>query len=179
MKQSTALLISAGATAFLLVLAGAVVTSVNNPQVASAQPQTAPAWVGDAAEQPAQRSSRGQSGEVQAQAPQPAPQADPVAPGADLTADQAAMVATRLARGAALLKTPELVDYGGVSAYEVALNAGTVYIGAQNGAILGVVPAQNPQAYQRRGERERSRVQPFAERSEHDEEHDEEDDDHE
>lgn len=176
MKQSTALLISAGATAFLLVVVGGVVSSVSNPQVATAQPQAAPAQTSGDTAQPAQRTERDRPRELQSQAPQTAPQLDPVAPGAALSSDQAAVIAMRLARGASLLRAPELVDYEGASAYEVALNAGTIYISAQNGAVLGVVPAQNSQAFRGRGDRERNRAQPFAERPEHDEE---DDDDHE
>lgn len=172
MKQSTALWFSAGVTAFMLVVAGGVITRLNGAQAEPAQAQTAAAPAADGLAQPAPHAERDRQRQTAPQALQAAPEA----PGATLSADQAAMIAARLARGASVLKAPELVDYGGATAYEVTLNAGTIYINAHSGAILGVVPAQNPQAFQRRGERgERSSVRPFVERAEHDEE----DDDHE
>jgi len=58
-----------------------------------------------------------------------------------LTADQAGSLALQLAPGARLVQQPQLVNYNGTAAYQVVLNAGTVYLDASTGQVLGVVPA--------------------------------------
>ncbi len=53
-----------------------------------------------------------------------------------LSADDAAQLVLRAAPGTTLLGQPELVDFRGTAAYEVQLDAGTVYVDANSGEFL-------------------------------------------
>ncbi len=80
---------------------------------------------------------------------QPAPaQPQPVIQAA-LTPQRALEIALITAPGTVAQRIPELVDFQGVVAYEVLLNAGTMYVDANSGAILynGVAVQPPPQAY--------------------------------
>ncbi len=89
---------------------------------------------------------------------------DVPAPTYAVSGDQARDIALGVAdAGATLLKTPELVSYQGVPAYEVTLDKGMVYVDAQTAAVLfnsAVAPKlisqelamQSAQAYMRGGD---------------------------
>ena len=97
--------------------------------------------------------------EVQnAQATQTAQSATASEPSYRLSADDAAQLVLRAAPGTTLLGLPELVDFRGAAAYEVQLDAGTVYVDANSGEFL----------YAQRGHRD------FEGDSEGDEQHEEE-----
>ena len=53
-----------------------------------------------------------------------------------LAADRAAQLALAVAPGASVVRTPELVNFQGTAAYEVTLDAGTVYMDAVSGQVL-------------------------------------------
>ncbi len=104
--------------------------------------QSAPAPVANASQSQATQRPR-----VQPAQPQPVIQAA-------LTPQRALEIALITAPGTVAQRMPELVDFQGVVAYEVLLNAGTMYIDANSGAILynGVVvqpppPPQSPPVY--------------------------------
>lgn len=137
MKQRTALLIAAALTAFVLVIAGSLALSISqrslgkaiSPDGAAAEPvsaQVAPARVQQPAPALAPAQAGGAAGAVQAKL---------------ITADRASQVALKLLTGATLQKAPELVNYKGRMAYEVMLSAGTVYVDAFSGKVLGTVVA--------------------------------------
>lgn len=100
--------------------------------------QSASAPIAEAAAQPAQR-PRVRPTPAQ---PQPAIQAA-------LTPQRALEIALIAAPGAVAQRMPELVDFQGAVAYEVLLNAGTMYVDANSGAILynSVAVQPPPQAY--------------------------------
>ncbi len=182
-KQRTALIIAAGATAFMLVTAGAVIrTASSQPQRAAAlSPSTtapvatiaAPAidatamqyrqlideansriqQLKDENARLRQEMDQAIAGD-NATAPQSAPAAG------QISADSAAQVALNLAPGAQLLGTPELVNFQGAMAYEVLLNAGTVYVDANSGQPLHAISA-----------RQRNRQRFEQDQNQHDDEH--------
>jgi uncharacterized membrane protein YkoI len=127
MKQSSALILAAVVTAFVLVVVGGVTATLLQPAPAQTAPgeQAAPVEIQPTAA-PAQDA--------------PAEQA---APDAELTADRAALLALDATDGAQLDGTPELVNFEGTTAYEVVLDQGKVYVDAQTGDILhnGAAPA--------------------------------------
>lgn len=53
-----------------------------------------------------------------------------------LSAERAAQIAALVAPGASLARTPELVNFQGAVAFEVVLDAGTLYIDATSGQVL-------------------------------------------
>lgn len=53
-----------------------------------------------------------------------------------LSAERAAQIAALVAPGASLARTPELVNFQGAAAFEVLLDAGTLYIDAASGQVL-------------------------------------------
>jgi uncharacterized membrane protein YkoI len=53
-----------------------------------------------------------------------------------LSAERAAQIAALVAPGASLAQMPELVNFQGVAAFEVVLDAGTLYIDAASGQVL-------------------------------------------
>ena len=57
-------------------------------------------------------------------------------PAYPVSPEQAAAVALALAPGAALTRAPELVDFQGMVAYEVALDRGTIYVDASSSQVL-------------------------------------------
>jgi len=57
-------------------------------------------------------------------------------PPAYLSAERAAQIASLVAPGANLTRTPELVNFQGAAAFEVVLDAGTLYIDAASGQVL-------------------------------------------
>jgi hypothetical protein len=131
MNQRMALILAGGLTAFMLVVVGAVATTVilKPATVANTVPVQAPA------------------------AAQPA-----AAIAVQLSAAQAAQVALNAAPGATLTNTPDLVSFQGTVAYEVILNQGTLYVDANTGQVLynGVTAAASAPAASTRGERHRN-----------------------
>lgn len=167
MSQKLAIFISIALTAFVLVIAGAVIGRVSQDTVQAeaapaAQDPTEPAVDPAAAATLApdreaayqaliqQANARLQAAYDQIQAQQAAQAtaqsaAQPAAPQAvstGLTSDQAAALALQTFPGAILLSPPRLVNYQGVTAFEVLLDQGPLYIDAQTGLILynGVIP---------------------------------------
>lgn len=53
-----------------------------------------------------------------------------------VTPEQAQQLALERVPGATLIRTPEVVSYQGVAAYEVVLDQGTLYLDAQSAAVL-------------------------------------------
>lgn len=53
-----------------------------------------------------------------------------------LSAERAAQIAALVAPGASLAQMPELVNFQGAAAFEVVLDAGTLYIDAASGQVL-------------------------------------------
>lgn len=102
--------------------------------------QSVPAPVANASRSQATQRPRAQPAPAQ---PQPQPQ--PVIQAA-LTPQRALEIALIAAPGTVAQRMPELVDFQGVVAYEVLLNAGTMYVDANSGAILynGVVVQPPP-----------------------------------
>ncbi len=120
----TALLISAVITAFVLVLTGGIVARMAAAPAAAAQEQ--------AVSLPVQ-------GPVEAAAPAvDTVVVEAAAPAVvnEIDAQTAARLALAYARGAKLLRWPELVDLQGVRAYEVVLDQGTIYLDAATGTML-------------------------------------------
>jgi uncharacterized membrane protein YkoI len=120
MKQSSALILAAIVTAFVLVVVGGVTATLMQPAPAQTAPTT-------------------QSAPAEQNAPtQPAP-----ADATTITTDRAALLALDATEGAQLSGTPELVSFEGTTAYEVILNQGKVYVDAQTGDVLhnGAAPA--------------------------------------
>lgn len=164
MTQRTTLLISAALAAFVLGAVGALVgwagagglpvsqtgpAGSGAPDAAAYQRQLAEAnarleqanrQLEEAYQRQRQLAQQLQDQQGQpGQSPQP-----PAAPqsGQGLTPEQAALVAQVAAPGASLLAQPELVDLQGVSAYEVRLDRGTVYVDASGGKIIaGTLPS--------------------------------------
>jgi len=151
MNQKTALIISAGATAFMLFTAGAVIRVTSQPQTVAAQTVStvAPVATSVTAQQYTQlineanariQQLKNENAMLQQQAGQtPAGSAATVSnvPAAgQITADAAAQAALNAAPGAQLMSTPELVNFQGTTAFEVVLNTGSVYIDAGSGQLL-------------------------------------------
>jgi hypothetical protein len=151
-------------TAFVLVLTGGVVAiaSASRPAAAaSADPPT------DAREAQWQ-ALLAQANERLQQAY--ADQGQAAAPVDDLGALGAARAALLAAPGARLLQPPERVRFEGVTAYEVVLDQGVVYVDAATGQVLYNGPAAAQTALRSRGDDEHD------EHEQH--EHDDDDDDH-
>ncbi|MBL8055726.1 MAG: hypothetical protein JNK29_03465 [Anaerolineales bacterium] len=123
MSQRSALLAAAGITAFVLVLIGGLVA-----QAALAAPPSS--------------SPSAPSGPV----PDPTAAGVPLSDGYPVTASLAATIAGNVAPGIRLLTAPELVDYQGSVAYEVATDRGLIYVDATTGQVLyngAQAPARN------------------------------------
>ncbi len=120
MTQRMTLLIAGAITAFMLVLIGGVAVTVASKPAAASQTEV--------------------QGQVQSAStvsvPTAGAQPAPATQTATLSPDVAAQVALNVVQGAALTRTPELVDYQGTLAYEVLLDQGTVYVNANTGGIL-------------------------------------------
>lgn len=160
MKQKPALIIAAGATVFTLALAGAAV------RIGSAQPQRAVAQssnttssvatiappTADATALQYKQLIDEANARIQALKDENASLRKQLetakanaanAPAANtISADDAAQIALNLAPGAQLLSTPELVDFRGITSYEVVLDAGTVYVDAANGRPIYAISAR-------------------------------------
>lgn len=166
MNQKTALIISAGATAFMLFTAGAVIRATSQPQTVAAQAASTVAPVATiaapatsvTAQQYTQlineanariQQLKYENAMLQLQAGQTtAGSAASVsnAPAASqITADAAAQVALNVAPGTQLMSTPELVNFQGTTAFEVVLNTGSVYIDAGSGQLLYSAATQQQQ----------------------------------
>ncbi|MFN3706308.1 MAG: hypothetical protein ACK4WM_10005 [Thermoflexales bacterium] len=123
-----------------------------NQQLAKLEQQLEAVQATQSAPAPVANASRSQA--TQRPRVQPAPaQPQPVIQAA-LTPQRALEIALITAPGTVAQRMPELVDFQGVVAYEVLLNAGTMYVDANSGAILynGVVvqpppPPQSPPVY--------------------------------
>ena len=130
MNQRMALILAGGLAAFMLVVVGAVATTVilKPAAAANAAPVQAPAAVQSAA-----------------------------AMSVKLSADQAAQIALNAVPGATLTRTPELVGFQGTVAYEVLLNQGAVYVDANGGQIIfnGAIASNSAPTGSTRGERHR------------------------
>jgi len=130
MTQRTALILAAALTAFVLVLIGGVAVRAVQAGLTPAAAMATPTVTDLAPQGPIQ----------QANEPfQPAPQqptAPADAPAYAISPDLAATIALNLAPGAALTRTPELVNFQGTVAYEVVLDRGTVYLDANSGRVL-------------------------------------------
>ncbi len=152
MKPSTVMLASVFITALILVVIGGVTSNVLASK--SADPvvpqQTVQAYQQREADynqliQQANQqldTANAELAALQGQSTQADPQ--PTA-GAALSADQASQIARQAAGpGQAILKQPDLVDFQGKTAYEVAFGKGSVYVDAQDGSVLfnGTVPQQ-------------------------------------
>jgi hypothetical protein len=163
-KQKTALIIAAGVTAFMLVTAGAVIrTASSQPQRTVAQSASTPSSIDTIAAPPTattnaqyiqlideansriqqlkdenvklrQALEQAKAGDNMAAASAPA--------AGQISADAAMQAALTLAPGAQLLSLPELVDFQGTTAYEVALDAGTVYVDAASGQPIYAISAR-------------------------------------
>lgn len=161
MKQKTALFIAAGATTLTLLGAGAVVRIVSvQPQQAAAQAAsttspivTLAAPANDATAQQYKQlieeanrriqTLKDENATLRQQLEAAQGEDTTSAPAADtISADAAAQAALNLAPGAQLMSTPELVDFRGVTAYEVVLDAGTVYVDAASGQPIYAVSAR-------------------------------------
>ncbi len=120
MTQRMTLLIAGAITAFMLVLIGGVAVTVASKPAAASQTEV--------------------QGQVQSvptvSVPAAGAQPAPTTQTATLSPDLAAQVALNVVQGAALTRTPDLVDYQGTLAYEVLLDQGTVYVNANTGGIL-------------------------------------------
>jgi len=158
--QRNALILAGALSAFILVLIGAVASRVS--QQAAMQPATptvaaiptVPATAGPdpAVQALLDQQSAGYKQVIQqandqlaeanlkleqayaATAAAARPAAPP--PPAYLSPDRAAQLAMVVAPGASVTRLPELVNFQGAAAYEVVLDAGTVYVDAVNGQVL-------------------------------------------
>jgi hypothetical protein len=151
MKHRTALILSAGVTAFVLVVMGGVagLAAGEARGQASAPEKTPQATLAPEIQAQLQaREAEYQSmlteanarleqayakiDELQAQAPtqDAETQVYPISP------DLAVGLVLNEYPGTTLLRWPELVDFQGTVAYEIVLDRGKVYLGATNGAIL-------------------------------------------
>lgn len=164
MKQRTALIIAAGATAFMLVTAGAVIrTASSQPQRAVAQSVSTAAPVAtiavpttdatalqykqliDEANSRIQqlKDENAKLRQELEQAKAGSNTASSTAPTAgQISAQDAAQAALNLAPGAQLMSTPELVNFQGTTAFEVVLDAGTVYVDANSGQPIYAISAR-------------------------------------
>jgi len=140
MNQHLALLLATGLSTFLLVTGGAIAGRVTQTQ-ATATPTAVPtedivallqAREAEYQQLLAQANAQLEQAYMQ-QTAQPSPTAEPEYP---VSPDQAAMIAMGKVPGATLMSTPELVNFQGTIAYEVALNRGKVYVDATTAAVL-------------------------------------------
>ncbi len=111
MTQRTTLLIAAALTAFVVVLVGATALTLALRPTAVTQAETI-APVNNA------------------------PSVNDPAALARISATQAEQIAHNVVPNGTPLRTPELVSYQGIVAYEVILNQGTLYVDANSGKVL-------------------------------------------
>ncbi len=88
---------------------------------------------------------------AEAQPQAPAAPSESAAPGVAISAQRALEIAQASAPGAVAQRLPELVNFQGAIAYEVAFNTGMVYVDANSGAVLYngalIQPAAAPAYY--------------------------------
>lgn len=156
MKQSTGLIIAAGVTALVMACAGtaafgfAAVRAVDRASSGRTQQEQQTQQAQPA--QPAGPSVQMDQGPAQPAQTQQTQQTQQAQPNVRLSTDQAVSIAMRMARGATLLETPQVVSLrGGVQAYEVKLDVGTLYIDANTGRLLGATRPQNPPSQNNHG----------------------------
>lgn len=141
MTQKLALFLSVSITAFVLVVIGAALTIGNRVLADTVQPTLDPQLVSKI--QARETAYRAMIDQANTQLQQPA---DPTATPAlvptlepvmyPISPEAASVIALLSAPGSILQKTPDLVDYQGTVAYEVALNRGLVYVDASTGTVL-------------------------------------------
>ncbi|NCC32618.1 MAG: peptidase [Chloroflexia bacterium] len=163
MTQRTMLMIAAGLTAFVLVLVGGLANRLSSGTavVPTATTVDVPAQATEGTLDPtvealirereaayqqalAEANSRLEQANQQLtqMTQQTAPVADQTLPAAPapisyaVTPEQAQQLALQRVPGATLIRTPEVVSYQGVAAYEVVLDQGTLYLDAQSAAVL-------------------------------------------
>lgn len=144
-----ALLTATALTAFVLVIIGAITSTV-----AGISPTTLPATVATTAAA-GQQGNQQQIEVVQPTNAQEQQQTGMTARSAyGLSAEQAAAITESVAPdGAARSATPERVNFGGTAAYEVVFDRGNIYVDAHSGAVLSnsivappaLVPASSSQ----------------------------------
>jgi hypothetical protein len=145
MIRKNALLLASGLTAFVLVLVGGVATRLSTVASAEGAPQEPTSSELDAQvlstlvqqREETYRQIIDQANRLLAETP--AAVSDPAFP---INADTAVAIVLTTVRGGSLEKAPELVDYMGAAAWEVALVQGLVYVDANTGKILanGAIP---------------------------------------
>jgi uncharacterized membrane protein YkoI len=161
MKQSKVLLVSVFITVVILVIAGGVTTTVMANNAAAEREAAYQQLIQQANDQLVQANAQLQEMQTRLAQVQAAQSAQPVnqqissqasdsqAAAGDqvqdfaILADQADQIALKaVALGSKKLKAPELVDFEGNPAYEVAYDKGSIYVDAQSGEILfnGTVP---------------------------------------
>ncbi|MFL5732589.1 MAG: PepSY domain-containing protein [Chloroflexia bacterium] len=138
MTQRLAFAGAAGLAAFSIMLLGALAAYVvlhMPPVTAASAPQSAVA--APAQEQAAPPSSSFQDQSGQQSSPSSPPASGQSQSGAyPVSADDATTIALNSVPGASLSGQPRLVNFGGIVAYEVPLDAGTVYVDANQGQVL-------------------------------------------
>jgi hypothetical protein len=141
MAQRIALFFSVGITAFVLIIIGAAIGMAGQAQ-AAARPTLDPQLLAQLQTREAAYQALIAEANAQTQALEPTPLPS-VTPTSQSTAvvypispEMAAYLALSAAPNTYLVKPPEIVNYGGVIAYEVTLNTGRVYVDANSGAIL-------------------------------------------
>lgn len=154
MSQRTALILSAVLTAFALVIVGAMAGRAGQAAPAETQSaEAAPVEVTSAPTEPDLAAYQSREAEYQALVEQAnlrlekayaalraqqaaATPTASAAPAVPVSMEQAAALALQAAPGAVLNGSPRLVSFQGVTAYEVPLDKGLVYVDAQTGQIL-------------------------------------------
>ena len=183
MNQKLALVLAVGITAFVLVVGGGIAARLGHPAAAAVTPSDPLPTATDIQAIYAQRETQFQAqidaankaladayAQLEAissatsqpqstatekpQDPATEPPQDTAIPDNYITPQGAMSAAILAVPGATILRTPELVNYQGIVAYEVSLDSGLVYINATNGAVLynGAVSVQAPAAPSRRHE---------------------------
>lgn len=184
MKQKPALIIAAGATVFTLALAGAAVR-IASAQRAVARSSNAASPIATIAPPATDATAlqykqlideanariqmlKDENASLRKQLETAKANAASAPAANTISADDAAQIALNLAPGAQLLSTPELVDFRGITSYEVVLDAGTVYVDAANGRPIYAISAR-----QRAQQQQQQPVQPNNENEQNEEHHDE------
>jgi uncharacterized membrane protein YkoI len=143
MIQRIPLFLSIALTAFVLVIIGAVIERGRQVQAASVNPTLDPQLVAQLQARESEYRALIEQANAQLNSPDPTvnPTVAPVptqepTPTYSISPELAAYIALSAAPGSYLVKTPELVSFQGTVAYEVTLNSGRIYVGANNGQIL-------------------------------------------
>jgi hypothetical protein len=146
MNQKFALILAVSITAFVLVVGGAIVGRAAQPDVVTLTPDVAEvqnlyaqreaeyqarldeANAALAAAYAQQNAATGVNDQSQVAAAAPVP--------ATISPQDALLVASIAAPNAKVLRRPELVNYQGVVAFEITLDAGVMYVDANTGTLL-------------------------------------------